>query len=170
MKKLSFISFVLFVIFASNQIAPAQKTDSRIVAIRGQVAAVDKNLGKYTKQTKTVEGVALEGAEAVFYTSAKVLRKIHADIAGETYGASADFYYKDAQLIFAFYRLDRYDTQIGLNKPVKVVRTEEKRLYFAGGKIIKMLDGKTNVTPNSKSFDESRDEIIEISNKLREAF
>lgn len=170
MKKLSCISLMLLAFFASFQIASAQSNANEIAAIRSQVAAIDKNLGKYAKQTKTVEGVSLEGTEAVFYSSGKVLRKIHADIAGETFNATADLYYKDAALIFVHYRHNRYDTQIGLDKPPKVVKTEEKRFYLAGGEIIKLLDGKTNVKPGSETFNKAKDEILEASNKLREAF
>lgn len=170
MKKVSFISFILLVFFASFQITLAQKTADGTAAIRSEVAAINKNLGKYAKQTKTVNDVSLEGAEAVFYSSGKVLRKIHADITGETYKAAADLYYKDAELIFAYYRLNRYDTQIGLDKPPKVVKTEERRLYFANGKLAKLVVGKTAVKSGSRQFNESKAEIAELSGKLRAGF
>lgn len=167
MKKLSFISLILFVFFASFKVAPAQKAADQIAAVRREVAAIDKNLGKYAKQIKTVEGVSLEGAEAVFYSSGKVLKKIHADLAGETYRATADLYYKDEKLIFVYYRRSRYDTQIGLEKPPKVVKIEERRLYFANGELTKLVAGKTTVKPGSEQFNKSKTEITELSDKLR---
>ena len=89
---------------------------------------------------------------------------------GESYNAAGDFYYQGEELIFAYLKFNRYDTQIGLDKPVKVVSIEEKRLYFAGGDLIKLLIGKKQIKSTDEIFTESKKEIIEISGKLKAAY
>ena len=60
------------------------------------------------KKTKMVEGVSLEGTEATFYTSTAGLKKVHAEMAGETFYAKADFYYSDrGELTFIYFRENR---------------------------------------------------------------
>ena len=146
------------------------QTDKAVAEIRSEVNSINKNMKKYTKKTKDVEDISLEGTEAAFYVSGKDLKKISAKMYGETYNASAELYYKSDELIFAFYKLNRYDTQIGSEKSPKVVESEEKRLYFAGGKMIKILVGKINVKDGSKQWEESEKDIVELAGKLRAAF
>lgn len=146
------------------------QSEKEITSIRNQVGTINKNLRKYTKKTKDVEDISLEGTEAVYYASGKGLLKISAKMYGETYNAAGDFYYQGEELIFAYLKFNRYDTQIGLKKAPKVVKVEEKRFYFAGGDLIRLLVGKRQIKANSEVFNESKDEIIEISRKLKEAY
>ena len=97
--------------------------------IRAEVAAINKGAAKYTKTTKDVEDISLEGTEATYFSSAGNLRKITAKMYGETYNATGEFYYRDGELIFAFLKHNQYDTQIGLDKPPKVVRRGTKILF-----------------------------------------
>ena len=146
------------------------QSEKEISSIRSQVNTIDKNLRKYKKKTKDVYDLSTEGAEAVYYSSGKNLKKVAAKIYGETFNASGEFYYQGEELIFAYFKLNRYDTQIGLKKPVKVVKVEEKRLYLAGGDLIKLLIGKRQIKSGDKKFTESKDEIIETSRKLKGAY
>ena len=66
--------------------------------------------------------------------------------------------------------MNRYDTQIFLKKPPKVVRIEEKRLYFADGKLVQLLVGKNNVKKGSKQWENSESDIADLAKKLHEAF
>jgi hypothetical protein len=149
-------------IFAQDQ--------KEILSIRNEVNTINKNLKKYTKKTKDVDDISLEGTEATYYSSGRGLLKISAKMFGESYNAIGEFYYQGEELIFAYLRFNRYDTQIGLKKAPKVVKVEEKRLYFAGGDLIKLLIGKKQIKSTNKIFNESKDEIVEISGKLKAAF
>jgi hypothetical protein len=146
------------------------QTGKEVLSIRNKVGTINKNLRKYTKKTKNVDDVSLEGTEATYYASGRGLLKITAKMYGETYNAVGEFYYQGEELIFAYLKLNKYDTQIGLKKPVKVVKVEEKRLYFAGGDLIKLLVGKRQIKSTNEIFSESKDEIISISGKLKAAY
>lgn len=146
----------------------AQTVERQITAIRAEVAAI--NGAKYTKKTRNVEDVSLEGTEATYYVSGKGLKKIVAKMYGETYNATGEYYYSGEELIFAFVRFNRYDTQIGATPAPKVVRTEEQRFYFSGGNLIRLLVGKRELKPGAERYEELEAEVIGISSKLKEAY
>lgn len=162
-------SILTIILFFSFQTIFAQ-TEKRIAAIRAEVAAINKGAAKYTKTTKSVENISLEGTEATYYHLAKNLRKITAEMFGETYKATGEFYYADGELIFAFRKHNQYDTQIGMDKPPKVVRSEEQRFYFANGKLIRLLVGKKELKLSDERYAELKDDIVDNSSKLKGSF
>jgi 3'-phosphoadenosine 5'-phosphosulfate sulfotransferase len=166
MKKI-FLAAVLPLIFGSAIFA---QTDKQIAAIRAEVAAINKSAAKYTKKTKSIEGISLEGAEATYFVAGKGFKKVLAKIYGETYNSTGEFYYSGEELIFAFVKFNKYDTQIGIKPPPKVVRTEEQRLYFAGGDLIRMLVGKSELKSDNDRYTELKDAITDISKKLQESY
>lgn len=157
-------------VFICSQMVFAQSVEKQIVAIRAEVAAINKNEKSYTKTTKDVEGISLEGTEATYFSSTKGLRKITAKMYGETFQATGEYYFQGEDLIFAYEKLSLYDTQIGLSKPVKVIRVEEKRFYFSGGKMIRYLLGKKNINSEMVEFTDAQNSTIETADKLRKAF
>ena len=160
------LSSVLLTFVAANS-AFAQ-TEKEIVKIRAAVAAIEKGAAKYTKTTKNVEDISLEGTEATYFYSDKNLKKITAKMYGETYSATSEFYYRDGELIFVFVKRDKYDTQIGLDTPPKVA-AEEQRFYFAGGKLIRLFVGKKELKFGDERYSELKDEILSISGKLKDS-
>jgi hypothetical protein len=141
-----------------------------VAAIRAEVTRTNESLSTYTKRTKIVDGISLEGTEANYYALGDDLKKIAARMYGETYKASVELYYKDDVLIFAYFRFNRYDTQIGLPKPPKIVSSEEKRLYFSSGKLAKFLIGKIEVKADDVRWRESETEIADLAGKLQSEF
>ena len=137
--------------------------------IRSDVGRINKSLKKYKKETKLVEGISLEGTEANFYSSRYGLRKVEAEMFGETFRANAAFYYKNGELIFAFYQFNRYDTHISADPPPKVVKTEEKRFYFVDGKLKRLLMDKESASSDSKEWKEALELISDLDGKLRKA-
>jgi len=158
------LSLALMSLLGSYAFAQSEKQ------IRTEVNLINGNLKKYTKKVKDVEDISLEGTQATYYNSGKGLKKISAKMYGESYNAVGEFYYQGEELIFAYLKFNRYDTQIGLDKPPKVVKVEEKRLYFTGGNLIKLLVGKKQIKSTDEIFTESKDEIIEVSGKLKAAY
>ena len=146
------------------------QTEKQIAAIRAEVAAIERGAPKYEKNTKSIEDISLEGTEAVYFTSGEGLRKITAKMYGETYNATGEFYYKNGQLIFAFLKHNQYDTQIGLDKPPKVVRAEEQRFYFADGDLIRILVGKKEIKSGGERYDELKTSVLDISGKLKNSY
>lgn len=148
----------------------AQTVEKQIAAIRAEVAAINRAGAKYTKKTINVEGVSLEGTEATYYVSGKGLKKIAAQIYGESFRATLELYYQGEDLIFAYQKTSRYKESIGTGKTPTIVRTEETRSYFTGGKMIRFLDGKKQIAPNAIEFDEQAYSTMEISDQLKKAY
>jgi hypothetical protein len=130
---------------------PAQ-SDKRVTEIRAKVAAINRSASKYTKTKKDVTGISTEGAEATLFYDGKELKKIAAKIFGETFNGTSEYYFSGGELIFEYDRVNRYDTPIGLERPVKVVRAEQYRSYFDGGKMFKLVIGSRAVAPGSDEF------------------
>ena len=114
MKKLLIV--ILTLTFAG---AIFSQTEKEILPIRNEVNSINKNLAGYTKKSKNINNVSSEGAEATYYISRKGVEKISAKVYGETFSANVELYYSGEELIFAFERFDRYDTQIGVNPSPK---------------------------------------------------
>ena len=168
MKKI-FLSAVLLVFFGNAIFA--QNNEKQITAIRAEVAATNKAAAKYSKKTKNVDNISLEGAQATYYVSGKGLKKIVAKMYGESYNATGEFYYQGEDLIFAFVKFNKYEMPIGSGgKSPKIVSTEEQRLYFAGGDLIRLLLGKKELKPGDERYAELKDEITGISKKLQEEY
>jgi hypothetical protein len=65
--------------------------------------------------------------------------------------------------------MNKYDTQIGMTPPPKVVRVEEERYYFSDGELIRLLAGKTEIKPGDEKYNEMKDGIMELEKGLKEA-
>lgn len=167
MKK-TFLLTIITLIFGFSTFA--QTVEKQVAAIRAEVSAINKAGAKYTKKTMSVEGISLEGTAATFYVSGKGLKKIVAQIYGETYRATLELYYQGEDLIFAYQKMSRYRESIGTGKTPVIVRTEETRSYFTGGKMIRFLDGKKQVKADSVEFDEQAYSTMEISDTFRREF
>jgi hypothetical protein len=166
MKKLIWMISII-AIFAGAAFAQVTK---QITGIRAEVAAINKAAKGYKKKTKDVDGVSLEGTQATYFASGKGLKKITARMYGETYNASAELYYKGEEVIFIYIKMNKYDTQIGMDPPPKVVRIEEERYYFAGGELIRLLKGKKELKPADEEYSEMKQGILEMEKGLKEAY
>lgn len=166
MKKLIWIISII-AIFAGAAFAQVEK---QIAGIRAEVAAINKAAKGYKKKTKDVDGVSLEGTQATYFTSGKGLKKITAKMYGETYNASAELYYKGEEVIFIYIKMNKYDTQIGMDPPPKVVRVEEERYYFAGGELVRVLKGKKEIKATDEEYTEMKAGILELEKGLKEAY
>lgn len=166
--KIKLLILTIVIIFGS-QIAFAQTT-KQVSAIRKEVDLINKSAKKFTKTTKDVEGISLEGTEATYFSSGKSLRKITAKSYGETFRATTELYYQADKLIFVYRKFHSYDTQIGMNPPPKVVSTKESRFYFANGKMIKFLNGKVSVKNTTKFWEDSSSETTQMSQKFLDAY
>jgi hypothetical protein len=164
------IALILMLVFAFSSIGSAQ-VGKQVTGIRAEVAAINKAAKGYKKKVKTVDGISLEGTEASYFTSrAGELKKITAKMYGETYNASAEIYYKQGKAIFIFLKKNKYDTQIGMTPPPKVVRVEEERYYFVGDELVRILAGKTEIKHDNERYNEMKDGMQETEKVLRETF
>lgn len=153
-------------------VAPAAllaQTEKQIASIRSEVNLINKAAPKYQKKTESVEGVSLEGAEATYFTSGRGLKKIVAKIYGETYRATAEIYYSGEEMIFAYQRLEKYDTHVAMTPPPKVTKVVETRVYCAGADAIRVLEGKKQLAAGDAAYDEAVAGMRELSDKLKAA-
>jgi len=157
------------VLLAAAAIAVQAQSDKRVTDIRAKVAKIDSSSAKLTKTKKDVPGISTEGAEATFYRAGKELKKIAVKIYGETFNGTSEFYFDDGKMIFEYDRVNRYDTQIGLSKPVKVVRVEQMRGYFEDGKMFRLLFGKKVIKAATDEFTEYEKESAEMFKGVFEA-
>ena len=97
------------------------------------------------------------------------MKKISVKIYGETYRATAELYYSGEALIFAYQRLQRYDTHIAMKPPPKVVKILETRVYYNGAKAIRVIQGKKLTPKTEAAFDEAVLEMTELSDTLKAA-
>jgi hypothetical protein len=169
MKKI-FLLTVFLMIFGNFPV-PAQDTEKQIAVIRAEVAAINKSAAKYTKKTKNVDDISLEGTEATYYVSGRGLKKIVARIYGESYNATGEYYFTGEELIFAFVKFNKYDRPLGSGgRSPKVARTEEQRFYFSGGNLIRLLIGKKELKPDDERYTGLKDEATATSDKLKESY
>jgi hypothetical protein len=143
------------------------QVEKEIATIRADVNLINKNASRYDKKTKRFDDLSLEGSEATYFLSGRGLKKIVAKMYGETYRSTAELYYSGDELIFVFQRVERYDTQVGMNPPPKVARVEETRLYRSGGKTIRILSGKRQLKPGDIKFTEAEYQLYELSDELK---
>jgi hypothetical protein len=156
--------------FILSQTIFAQTVEKQIAAIRAEVTAINKAAKGYTKKTKDVDDISLEGTQATYFSAGKNLRKITAKMYGETFQATGEYYFQGDKMIFAYEKMSRYNGQIGLEKPVKVAKIEEKRFYLSDGKLIRYLFGKKEIKSGSTEFNEEESALIDVSSKLKEAY
>lgn len=160
---------LVITIFIGINTVFAQSVEKQITAIRAEVAAINKATKGYKKTTKDVEGISLEGTEATYFVSGKGLKKITAKIYGESFRATMELYYQGEDLIFAYEKMSKYNGSIGM-KNLKVVKIEERRMYFSGGKMVRYLLGKKEIKSGSTEFNEEESATSETSDTLKAAF
>lgn len=156
-------------LFLLGSLALGQK-ESQIASIRAEVGLINKSGPKFRRTTRTVEGISLEGTEAVYLTSNEQVRKVNARMFGETFRASAELFYKDGKLIFAFQRLEGYDTHIAADPPPKVNKVIETRVYYSDGRAIRVMEGKNQLPPSGSDFRAAELGMNDLSEKLIAAF
>lgn len=143
------------------------QTEKQIAAIRADVNLINKSVAKYTTTKRDVADVSLEGAEATYYLSGKGLKKIVAKMYGETFRATAEIYFSGEEAIFAFQRLQKYDTHIAMTPPPKVVKVIESRVYLSGGKAIRVIEDKKIHAVTDSEFRAAEEAMNDLIAKLK---
>lgn len=160
---------IFLALLSLMSLATFAQDEPDISGIRSSVLRTNKLLSIMKKTTKSVEGVSIEGTEATYYTSTAGVKKIHADMYGETFNAKVDYYYSDSgKLEFIYNQFNRYDTHIMAKPEPKIVRVEERRLYFKNGKLIKRILTVTE-TGTAVKTEEEESEILSLEKLFREA-
>lgn len=153
-----------------STIAVSAQSVASIRSINGKVASINKGVKKYKKVKKDVMGLSTEGGEATFYHDRSVLKKITAKIYGETFNTVGNLYFEKGQPLYYEMRENRYDTQISLNKPVKVVKVTSEKYYFSDGKLVRIYVGNKIIKKSSLRYTELKDAMMETAEALKAAY
>ncbi len=154
--------------------APDKKNSvsQQISRIRLACTAIDKQRKSLMKRNETVLGISLEGADVTYYSAAKILRKIEANLLGETYQDRVDLCYVNDKLVFAFERFARYESD--LTSPLQPPTLY--RYYFANDMLLQMtVDGRV-VKPISPGEEDTegywrhKDEFVSTAADLKTSF
>ncbi len=160
---------IILVLLTAAPATISAQIERQIASIRAEVGLINKSAPKYRKITRTVDGISLEGTEATYFISGRGLKKITARMYGETFRATVEAYYSGEEMIFAYQRLQKYDTHIAMKPPPRVVSTEETRIYYSGPNAIRILRGKASLAASDVAFDEADTSMREIADRLKAA-
>jgi len=143
--------------------------ERQMALIRAHVTAVHDGAGALAATSVELEGMSLEGGEATCFSSGAQLVKVTARLYGETYNATWELFFAGDALVFAFGRTNRYDTQVGAEEPPTVASVEDRRLYFAGERMIRCLEGPEALAPETDAFLDLERSTLELAGALRRA-
>ena len=153
--------------------------DPRIDDIRKEYQAIRGALPTYTRESVELTGYSTEGGTAKAFRDAKGnIRLIRIELYGESGKIFEEYYYRNGNLIFAFYEDHRYNVPFNVSEEVakelgiepfdpKKTRISEDRYYFHNGTMIKWLDEeKRDVEVQSKEFRDAAKEVMDFSNEM----
>lgn len=132
----------LCTIAAAPAVTPASRNASRpedaaILRIRAHFTRIEKEASTYRCRSIDLQGFSAEGGTLEACYAGRALRRMSASYLGETGRASEKFYFWNDSVEFAFTTSERYDRPMS----GRVVKTEEERLYWDGGHLIRWQKG-----------------------------
>jgi hypothetical protein len=155
---------LLLVIWASFSGLAFAQSDANLSPIRKTVESINKTQSKLAQTTVRLENLSTEGGEAKIFRDKNQIKKIEAQINGETGYSIIELYYKDEKPIFIYERDFRYDKPFG-----KVLKITPTRFYFADGRVVKMLVAKREIYAEDKEYNEMRDRMNSLSKTIFDA-
>ena len=105
-----------------------------IVAIQNTVTAVDRDIPRYRRTEHTLFEYSAEGGTLLGFYDGPSLRKLSADLIGESGRLTQHMYYSADQLVFVDSVYEQYETQsrvehrvyLRAGQPVRRIRTQSK--------------------------------------------
>ena len=148
----------LFAALASGQ---RVQPDERVSLIRQHYNSINRKLATYRKVKKNgIEIDSESGGKMEAYLAGKQIRKIVFWLNSESSRWQMEYYYWAGNLIFVYHK------KVQMNmETMRPESTEERRMYFEDGKLIKLLVDKADVSLNDAKFDEEYK--AEVENTLR---
>lgn len=157
MRLLKNAGIVVMVLMALS-VVTAYAQSSVIKNIRKEYYTINKNLASYKMVKKTLSGYSAEGSLLKVYYASGQAKKIYVKHFGETGYRVAEYYFKNAQLIFY------YDVTVRYNKPrgmrgSRISSKSDNRIYFHHRSIVKWLHNSKNVPNRMDSYRKKYREI-----------
>ncbi|HEX8848612.1 MAG TPA: hypothetical protein VF761_03680 [Gemmatimonadaceae bacterium] len=142
----------------------AHREDTAILRIRAHFTRIEKEAPTYRCRSLDLDGFSAEGGTVEACYAGQELRRLSASYLGESGRASEKFYFWNDSLEFLFGTVEHYDRPLS----GRVARTEEERLYWDGGNLIRWLKGTTRQAVRGPAATERSGEARETARKLRE--
>jgi hypothetical protein len=135
---------------AAAQVTATSGSPGAIAHIREQYAKIQREAAGYRRTTHELVDFSLEGGELHSFYRGRELRKLAAQLYGESWRGTQEFYFADGRLIFIHVVHQRYDEPLS----GRVVYTIENRYYFDGGRLIRHVRTQQPATGEDlSSFD-----------------
>jgi hypothetical protein len=148
-------------LFASLASGQRVQPDGRVSLIRQRYNNINRKLATYRKVKKNgIEIDSESGGVMEAYLAGKEIKKIVFRLNSESSHWQMEYFYWTGKLIFVYTK--KVQTNMETMRPES---TEEHRLYFEGGKLIKLIVGKDDVLLSDAKFDEEYK--AEVENTIR---
>jgi hypothetical protein len=135
--------------------------DQRVSLIRQRYNTINRRLATYRIVKKSgIEIDSESGGNLEAYLAAKEIKKIIFRLNSESSRWQMEYYYWKGKLIFVYHKKVQMNMQT-----MRPESTEERRMYFEDGKLIKLLVDKSDVSLTDAKFDEEYKS--EVENTLR---
>lgn len=113
--------------------------DPAILRIRAHFTLIEREAPTYRCRTVDLDGFSAEGGSVEACYAGPELRRLSASYLGESGRSFETFYFWGDSLEFLYGKHERYDRPLSGN----VRATEEERLYWNNGQLIRWQNGKT---------------------------
>jgi hypothetical protein len=134
---------------AAAQVSATSGSPAAIGHIREQYAQIQREAPGYRRTTHELVDFSLEGGELHGFYRGRELRKLAAQLYGESWRGTEEFYFADGRLIFIHVVHQRYDEPLS----GRVVSTIENRYYFDGGRLIRHVRTQRPAGKDLSAFD-----------------
>lgn len=166
---------LLFIASCSGQQSPkppkedvlnkADSIDKAIKEIRKEYSKINSDTSKYSVVQKDINGESAEGGILKKFFENDVLRKAVEVFFGETGKLTAEYYFKDEEIIFVYEREDRYDSPIYEGNG-KIKSTVENRYYFNHKKLIRWIGSDGKVVKPEQYLDKENEILDDLKNEI----
>lgn len=131
----------------AQAVSATSGSPAAIATIRQQYARIEREAPGMRRTTHDVENFSLEGGVLHGLFAGRELRKLTAQLYGETWRGKETFYFADGRIFFIHTVVQRYDGPMS----GRVVATVEHRFYFDEGRLIQRVRTQRPVTGEDMS-------------------
>ena len=154
---------IVLLLLCAVPIAAQNKT--QIPFVDQEVVKIQKSIRRLQVRERDLSDVSSEGARTKAFYDKNEIRKISGEIFGETGKANVELFYQNGKLIFVNRRQSDYDKIFG-----KIIKTTIQKFYFANDKLIRLIAGGKSVSQTTPEFSESKQQVLDLSNKILDNF
>jgi hypothetical protein len=120
---------------AQDAVTATSGDPAAITRIRAVFTEVQRDTARYRHTKHGLYNFSLEGGELDGYYDGAELRKLTAELSGETGRQSEEFYFSGGRLVFIHVVRERYDRPMSGRVRVRI----EHRLYFDNDRLIRRI-------------------------------